>query len=423
VLRALETCLRDVSSEVARHGDQITLHGLGPSPRAVNYQDTTVLSVSAEDDKTIINADVSFQASSVLGDVPQDAVVREKLEQVFDQMRMQIDLESKRVAATASSPSPTDLPTSSNPPLVAPAAASVAPTPVASHEAPVAALEAPEERAAEDPVTTVPSRKPDETGGHSDDESSLVAMLRREIQPDESEPVDSNRRIWVIFAVIAFVLLAAGFYLLRFRNHSVASPSAATVAQQPVPTPAASTPASGERTATKINEATIGPPAQPVAPPVASAAPRVASGAPTDSSVLPALKVADPKVWLEGWAAAMRSRDAVAQASFYADPVSQYIDRRNVSRAVLVQAKRADIGRRQGLWTFKANDVVVENKTPSEATVRLVKHYMVEAGPSQVSEISVNTRLQLKVINGQWKITSEQELRTPAPASVNPIDR
>jgi ketosteroid isomerase-like protein len=266
-------------------------------------------------------------------------------------------------------------------------------------------------------------------------------MLRRDMQEDESVSGDSNRRIWVIFAVIAFVLLAAGFYLLRFRHHTVASSSAASVSQSvstpstasttqqpvasppatsvsqqpvaspsatsatqpPVATPAAPSPAAGERTVTRIDAATI--------------------GRPPDSPALPAPKLGDPKVWLEGWAAAMRSRDAVAQASFYADPVSQYIDRRNVSNAALVQAKKADIGRRQGLWTFTANDVVVENKTPSEATVRLVKHYMVETEPSQVSEISVNTRMQLKVVNGQWKIVSEQELHTPALAAVNPIDR
>ncbi len=92
VLRTLEMCRRDISSEVVRCGDQITLHGLGPSPRAVNYHDTTVLSVSAEDDKTVINADVSFQASAFLGDASQDAVVRSKLDQVFDQMKSQIEL-------------------------------------------------------------------------------------------------------------------------------------------------------------------------------------------------------------------------------------------------------------------------------------------------------------------------------------------
>jgi hypothetical protein len=431
VLRALETCLRDVSSEVARHGDQITLHGLGPSPRAVNLQDTTVLSVSAEDDKTIINADVSFQASSVLGDVSQDEVVREKLEQVFDQMRMQIDLESKRAAAASSSSSPADLPTSANASVVAPAAsASIAPSTSSTAPAAVAAVETMEEPE-EIPEAAVPFSAQRDAKVHWDESASLVAMLRRDMQEDEFVPVDSNRRIWVIFAVIAFVLLAAGFYLLRFRNHSVAlpwtasatqqpvaspsatgateppvgSPSAANVAQPPVATPAApsASPAAGERTVTRIDAATI--------------------GRPPDTPALPAPKLADPKVWLEGWAAAMRSRDAVAQASFYADPVNQYIDRRNVSNAAVVQAKRADIGRRQGSWTFSANDVVVENKTPSEATVRLVKHYMVEAAPSQVSEIAVNTRMQLKVVKGQWKISSEQELHAPAPAVVNPIDR
>jgi hypothetical protein len=443
VLRALETCLRDVSSEVARHGDQITLHGLGPSPRAVNLQDTTVLSVSAEDDKTIINADVSFQASSVLGDVSQDEVVREKLEQVFDQMRMQIDLESKRAAAASSSSSPADLPTSANASVVAPAAAaSIAPSASSTAPAAVAAVETMEEPE-EIPEAAVPFSAQRDAKVQWDESASLVAMLRRDMQEDEFVPVDSNRRIWVIFAVIAFVLLAAGFYLLRFRNHSVALPWTASATQQPVasPSPASAPPPVTSASATSATPPPVATPAAPsgAQPPVATPAAPSASpaagertvtridaatiGRPPDTPALPAPKLADPKVWLEGWAAAMRSRDAVAQASFYADPVSQYIDRRNVSNAVLVQAKRADIGRRQGSWTFSANDVVVENKTPSEATVRLVKHYMVEAAPSQVSEIAVNTRMQLKVVNGQWKITSEQELHAPARAVVNPIDR
>jgi hypothetical protein len=481
VLRALETCLRDVSSEVVRYGDQITLHGLGPSPKAMNYQDTTVLSVSAEDDKTIINADVSFQASAILGDVQQDEVVRSKLEQVFDQMRMQIDLESRAAAAcskatsqtTASSSSPlSDVPTSENP-LVA-SAASISATPVAPLETteepasesapvvaadasvdpmPVAPLETKEESASEnapvvvaaasvDPTPVAPLetteepaehleappparapgrlRVPQEAEEHWDGDAAdaLVAMLRREIQTEEEELEHSRRWIWLVAAIVALFLVAGGVYLLRFRNQTAASRSAATVSAptasaptapaQPVATPAASSPSAGERTVTKIDAATIGrPPASP------------------DSSALPApqVAVADPAAWLEGWATAMRSRDPVAQASFYADPVNQYIDRRNVNHDALVQAKRADIGRRHGDWTFSANNVVVESKTPSEATVQLVKHYMVKTGPSQVSEIFVKTRLHLKVVDGQWKIASEEELHSPAVASVNPIDQ
>jgi ketosteroid isomerase-like protein len=96
VLRALELCSREVSSEVVREGDRIMVHGLGPSPRAKNVHDTTVFCVNAEDDKTVINGEVSFQASALLGDQPQGDVVRSKLDELFSQLKAQIDLVSRR---------------------------------------------------------------------------------------------------------------------------------------------------------------------------------------------------------------------------------------------------------------------------------------------------------------------------------------
>jgi hypothetical protein len=422
VLRALETCLRGVSNEVVRYGDKITLHGLGPSPRSMNYQDTTVLSVSAADDKTIINADVSFQASAILGDVPQDAVVRSKLDQVFEQMRTQIELESKGVAVGPVASRPMTVASSSSLPdgwapenhsFDAPAAA-ISSTPLAALETEEESTEEP----TEDAEVPVPFPIPhEEAEDHGDEDSSagLVAMLRRHAQTDDSESGGSRRWIWVLSAIVVLFLVAGGIYLAKFRHRAVASPSAATVsapaatvADQPVATTAAASPAAatGERTVTKVDAATIGPPTPP------------------DSTEASAAKapLADPATWVDGWAAAMRSRDPVAQASFYANPVNQYIDRKNVSHAALVQAKTADIGRRHGEWTFGANNVVVENRTPSQATVQLVKHYMVRTGPSQVSEIFVKTRLQLKAVDGQWKIASEEELRSPAVASINPIN-
>src|SRR5580698_11539928 len=98
VLRALELCSREVSSEVVRYGDRIMVHGLGPSPRAKNVHDTTVFCVNAEEDKTIINGEVNFQASALLGDQPQGDVVRSKLEELFIQLKAQIDLDSRRAA-------------------------------------------------------------------------------------------------------------------------------------------------------------------------------------------------------------------------------------------------------------------------------------------------------------------------------------
>jgi ketosteroid isomerase-like protein len=93
VLEVLEDCLRAVLNDVVREGKRITLFGLGPSPRRVNRNDTTVIDVKAEDGVTIIDADVRYQASAFLGTAPQDAVVQAKLDQVFEAMLAQLGLE------------------------------------------------------------------------------------------------------------------------------------------------------------------------------------------------------------------------------------------------------------------------------------------------------------------------------------------
>ena len=417
VLRVLEMCLRDISKEVVRSGDQITLHGLGPSPRAVNYNDKTILSVSAEDDKTIINADVSFQASAFLGEASQDDVVRSKLDKVFEQMKSQIDLEKRGVGTLSVTPKQAIPSFSSQPVVETPSTphvgdGSMGSAPEAGASA-VALLET-TETSPEIFEDAAPLPMPQEAEEHSDEDEAVFASPTppvpqeelklshaREAPLEESETEHSK---WggPVAAVIVFVLLATGAFLPRVRGQIVAWYAAATRSRQPVAATVVHTPASSANS-TETN--------------VVAAAPHA------DSSVLPAPNVEDPKVWLERWAVAMRSRDPVAQASFYADPVDRYIDQKNVSNAVLVGEKRADIQRRLGLWTVKLSDVVVESMTPSEATVLLVKHFIVEAEPSQVSELFVKTRLQLKLVNGQWKIASERELQAATPASIDPIDQ
>ncbi|HEY6374406.1 MAG TPA: hypothetical protein VIX90_02655 [Edaphobacter sp.] len=96
VLRVLETTLPEISSDVVRDGDQITLRGLGPSPRTRNLRDVTVLHVRSDHETTVISADVSFQASALLGATSQDSVVRSKLSHIFDQVRNQLSLEARR---------------------------------------------------------------------------------------------------------------------------------------------------------------------------------------------------------------------------------------------------------------------------------------------------------------------------------------
>jgi ketosteroid isomerase-like protein len=127
---------------------------------------------------------------------------------------------------------------------------------------------------------------------------------------------------------------------------------------------------------------------------------------------VPAASSVEVKRWLQGWAASMQTRDANAQASFYADKLDRYLEQRNVGRDTVLRDREATNRMRKGLWTVKIEDVVIERQTDSEAEVRLMKHFIGEPEQSEILESFVPTRLSLKRINGQWKITSEQDQPT-----------
>jgi hypothetical protein len=462
VLRALEMLLRDISSEVVRAGNEITLHGLGPSPRAMNYRDITVLVVSAEDDKTVIKADVTFQASAFLGDASQDAVVRSKLEQVFEQVKSQVDLEKRRSEATAAAPSEAaDLSDVSqaieaaslaahafagaaSEPVASDTSDAMAASPVAEASA-VALLEEPEKsvESLEDTVAPVPSAEEELSEEESvadvtvlpdlDEEPQILneepqmspeieLVHSRQMFADEAEE-KSSRLVWLVPAIAAVLLLAAGAASPRFRGQAAGWYSKVIGLRHSNGAKTAVSPGVSETPVAGTNTATAGTNTAAAGTNTATTGTATATTVQPAAPVVAVVNSVDPKVWVESWAASMRGRDPVAQASFYADPVEHYIDQKNVSNATLVAEKRADIARRHGLWTFKLNDVVVESKTASEASLRLVKHYMVETEPSQMSELFVKTRLQLKAINGQWKIVSEREVHEPAAAHVDPIDQ
>ena len=114
--------------------------------------------------------------------------------------------------------------------------------------------------------------------------------------------------------------------------------------------------------------------------------------------------------WVEAWAAAMRTRSAQAQVSFYANPVDRYFRKPDVGREQLLKDKQSEIKSRNGLWTFKAEDIHVLEETPSTAAVQLIKHVIVELPSSAIREQHIKTRLKLRLIDGNWKITAEQTL-------------
>jgi len=369
VLRVLEICLRDVSSKVERRGHEITLHGLGPSSRAMNHHDTTVLRVNAENDKTIIHADVSFLASAFLGELPQDAVVRSKLKQVFHQMNTQLNIEKRSASSSM--------------------AESIA-TPATEMGIEVI------EKSAEVFGGVPPSPMTADVAETFEESVSQTSMLPE----DRDQPVlqggerfvfmQSKRAAALVASIAILLLLTVGIYLLRVYYQRPDSAFASLV-------PGSTANESGSNSHAVSND-------------TSTHSTKEQEALSPNAGAYSAMNVSDPKVWLENWGFAMRTRDAVAQATFYADSVNQYQQKRGVSRDALLKEKEAAIADRRGLWTVKLEKIVIERKSGSEVTARLVKHFIEEPRPSVISERFVKSQVQLRHITGQWKITSERDL-------------
>ncbi|MDQ2744799.1 MAG: hypothetical protein M3Z66_21240 [Chloroflexota bacterium] len=388
VLRVLEQQFREVSLETRRTGDQLTVYGLGPSYRTMNHSDKTVVRVTTQQvttqqaasqrattqraatqrtgtqrAATLVQTDADFLASALMGTMAQDLVVRSKIERVLESAKTELKFEG--------------VPNGAAPMRAAPdrsAALQSNPHEIYARGEPAAVVGSARAQRVEDPVAI----------------STVTAT------PQDVSPAKRKWRGLLLTALAAAVLLIGAFYLL----------------QQRYPFMNLFGTWAGDRTAPFVHRPTgsgtaSDSPDMPAALP-ASASPAAAgdgtAGEGTDSEGW-------GKSWAGGWAAAIRTRDAEAQASFYADPVDRYLLNSNVSREELVRDKRAEIESRTGLWTFKAEDIAVEQKTASSAVLRLTKHIMVELPSSVIEEQHVRTQLKLRLIDGVWKIVSEQTLQ------------
>jgi hypothetical protein len=455
VLRALEMCSREISDDVTRYDDRITVRGLGPSPRSKNKNDNTVFHANLENGETVILGEVTFQASALLGDTSQEDVVRSKLDELFEQIRAQIDLDALRVttyAAARKSAAGTAVVDRSDEPDVDPLRASRrSEEKMTSSVAPETVVEtmtaAPDlvwsaaALASEPQVENIPSNSQDEPerviAAKKTFESEQTADAEQAIAPEqraqprfygepdlpepdlaEEEPTwqarDAPYRLrieddltsgWKRFALWTTMLLAllaaAGegyFYWSHgefYRPREFDWPHL-DIAKSPAPVAA---PAVGvaPNPVPKLDtrRATETVPAKPAPLP--------------ESTPASATSSAELKLWLQNWASSMRTRDANAQAAFYADTLDRYLNQRNVSREAVLRDREATNRMRKGLWTVKMEDIVIERQTDSEADVRLVKHFMDEQETSEILESFVPTRLTLRRLNGEWKITSEQD--------------
>ncbi len=371
VLRALEWSLRDISIETVRDGLQITVRGLGPSQRTMNRNDIAVVELACENNHTVNRADILYVIGLLGEEVPQDDLVRSKLDRVLDRVEMELGTKRVRgealpwVAASVREPEPAFEPEhriesdhTQEPehfveqghtfeaervfePEVGEAAEHfvetepvradepvVEPEPILAAEPVVGELvvePAPEVVAEQGasvvlPVVmeTVPVEaveKPNTVAVSSPrEERAEIPMF----QAFQSEDKKAPKR-WGLLATLACMLVAVGLFLawpyLVGLVHERLNPSSVAEGS-----------ATGETT-----EAIAGK--VPMQVPDANAA------AVRNASIH---NESDPKVWLESWADAMRGQDANAQASFYADPVEHYALKSNVSNADVWLDKERD---------------------------------------------------------------------------------
>jgi hypothetical protein len=205
-------------------------------------------------------------------------------------------------------------------------------------------------------------------------------------------------------------------------NAHAAEPNAARVAAESAPVAAA------------VSAPSASAPTSPS--PVASANPAVsanpASGAsPAASASLtpgadpaankPAVRHGETalSVWLDVWANAMRGSNAATQASFYASSVDHYLNKGEVSNAVVLQERRKAIAARGTDWTSTLEDVRIHPTSPTTATVNFMRHDSQHLAPPKTNDLFMPEQLTLTLIDGEWKITSETENKAGAYSLVN----
>jgi ketosteroid isomerase-like protein len=473
VLRALEDRLRVVSSEVVREGNRITLTGLGPSPRVMNRRDRTVIDVKGEDGFTTIAADILCQASSLLGDAPQDAVVRAKLDRVFAEMREELGLKAAP-ARMAEAHKETENVLAEEPatshglPRMRFAAEipvvdlfpSVAETVKAAHErrpameeespapVPVAGQIEVAEKSAE-PDAVAESREPEATGRvvetSGEKEAAAAAPVIAEEKKESVLPPKPMEMPPVIPVIPELAAEKAPENVTTIAKGKRFSPAEQQVPKFTTVAPEKPEPVEGENRSSRLLQwgawaaafivLVLAPAAWlylprgsnrdsiasqqtlPIQPaqlaPAAAATPQLAAPQVESPAVAAAndvpAKEQDPSAMVKDWEAALQSTDAAKQAAFYADPAERYFLRHNVSRDSIRADKQSQIAKRQGEWAIAMEQVKVHQQEDT-ASVHLIKHFTVRKDGKLTSQWYVPSLLQLKRVDGVWQITSERDL-------------
>ncbi len=445
VLSTLERHLRDIAIEVVRSGSEVRAFGIGPSPRPTNPRNTSIFRAEPDaDGRLLLTGEVEFQASALMEAAAQEPAVRAKIENAVRLTKAGV----ARYEVAAEVSSARCLP-------VAPAAAITAPdTTVRPSASTVVPASGNAQQNATEQVLSPPYRA---------SERPLDQPRSSGKQPGRALNVALQHPVAMATAVLLLLVSAYLFGRLQGTKpagvtgddpvrvskvipppeeqlqyddpsdlptapkaasaaaaHVPAGTAPATKKQQPVmdrPLREAGRPATigrGEPRSTPTEGVAVTAQDVPVVP---------ATGArvsPVQEAVLPAEddgtgQVSSPAALgnrLEQWAASMRSTDATQQASFYAGHLDRYFLKTDVSHDFVLRDKADFLRRGKRVERFDLEDVAVQDQTDSAARIRLVKHYVVQAGPAQpAAERLVRSELSLRKIDGTWEITGERDFK------------
>lgn len=458
VLNALEGALREFSEQIHREGNRIILQGLGPSPRSRNYRDTAVFNITPGHDSTTIHADITFQASALLGPTGQEDAVHAKLDYAFGQVCARLGI----MNGFASTPEPESPPAEppvlaepsidpppviepiSEPPIVTPVEPQIQP-PVEPQGEPVS------HAAIEPPLPVTPATPPSPLPPIPTTDLPIAppvthrARFVQETPVSTAKPIEKPAKPRVDAVPLPPDPVLPARRLIRDESSSRPASKPILPPQRPAESTLLFTAPEPAR-ATNLPLLILGAfvliaaggfgylyltghldrdwiaQHNPFYTPASQ--PAQTQPAPTPQPETPAVIAPpqpppphteqDPKLWLDQWADAMRGHDADLQASFYADPVQHYLGTDNVDHNKLIDDLSAAIHSRSGLWTFKMERVSLEDRTTNWALLRLTKHFMQLGDTPQITDRFVRTRIELRRTNGEWKIASETDYVPPS---------
>lgn len=353
----------------------------------MNPKDKTIVRATSQSFATTLHAEANFLPSALVGDVAQDDIVRSKIERAFELLKTELsyDTASRRTAPRTLQTVPTTPLDREVETLSATARAGAPPSAEEDVTSP-----APIDQVPDLPLTSSvelkPELKPAPKPAPGSSEPAFTLPRRSasvpstaEVKPEAASVKRRRSAILLLLPLLVLLLAAAGYLWNRRSAQGLlaagpASNSANRTVEHKAAAPALTLPAS------------ISTPAQ-------------------------ALSVATPKdikAWVQTWAAAISTRDVQTQLGFYETPLNRYFLTPNVSREQLLKNKQAEIDGRKGVWTLRAEDVVVQKRTSTNAVVFLTKHITVELPSSTTREERIKAQLKLKMVDGAWKITSER---------------